>query len=173
MDACPGCRQLSPDLVAGHSRPVCRLADVASAGILFPTGRPDVCGHRQFLPSWDGLQAYAFLLFALICCLIYKLLVCKETYLTLIAPFWPQKEWFRELQSLAVAPPVPLPLRRDFSNSRISITCTRTSPCFALMLGNYTMLCPHSRSFEPGRHTAFTLLLLVFAAVVPTPLGVL
>ena len=47
VDTCPGCRQLSPDSVAGHSRPVCRLADVSSAGILFPTGRPDVCGHRH------------------------------------------------------------------------------------------------------------------------------
>ena len=28
-------------------------------------------------------------------------------------PFWPQKEWFPELLSLSVAPPVPLPLRRD------------------------------------------------------------
>ena len=32
---------------------------------------------------------------------------------TLIAPFWPWKEWFPELQSLAVAPPVLLPTHRD------------------------------------------------------------
>ena len=78
-----------------------------------PLDDPMSAGIDTFLQTWDRLQAYAFTPFALIHCVINKLLVCKETYITLIAPFWPQKEWFPELQSLAVAPPVPLSLRRD------------------------------------------------------------
>ena len=70
-------------------------------------------GTDALLQKWDRLQAYAFPPFSLILKVLNKLLYCKRIHFTLIAPFWLQKEWFPELQSLAVAPPVPLPLRRD------------------------------------------------------------
>ena len=76
-----------------------------------PLNNPMVAGMDAFLQVWDGLQAYAFTPFSLIQQALNKLLTCKGSFLTLIAPFWPQKEWFPELLSLAVALPVPLPLR--------------------------------------------------------------
>ena len=33
--------------------------------------------------------------------------------ITLIAPFWPVREWFPDLLSLLSEPPIPLPLRWD------------------------------------------------------------
>ena len=78
-----------------------------------PLNDPMAAGTDAFLQVWDGLQAYAFPLFALIRQVLNKLWMCKGTFLTLITPFWLQKEWFLELQSLAVAPLLLLPLRRD------------------------------------------------------------
>ena len=37
-----------------------------------------------------------------------------------------------------------------FSDNCISIACTRTSPCFDFMLGDYSTLRPHSRSLTAG-----------------------
>ena len=74
---------------------------------------PVAAGTDAFLQVWDGLQAYAFPPFALICQVLNKLASSKGTFLTLITPFWPQ-EWIPELRSLAVAPPVPLPTCQDF-----------------------------------------------------------
>ena len=70
-------------------------------------------GTDAFLQTWDGLQAYALPPSALIRWVLNKLLFCKDTSITLIAPYWSRKEWFPALQSQAVAPPVPLPFRRD------------------------------------------------------------
>ena len=52
----------------------------------------------------------------------------------MIAPFWPQKEGFPELQSLAVAPPVSLPLQRDLLKQ----------PHFHRLHQNLPVLCLHA-----------------------------
>ena len=70
-------------------------------------------GTDAFLQSWDDLSAYAFPPFAMIREVIRKLQLSRNTYLTLIAPWWPQKEWFPDLQELAIEPPVALPFHRD------------------------------------------------------------
>ena len=62
-------------------------------------------GTDTFLQLWDGLQVYTFPPFALIRHVLNKLRSSRGTLLTLVAPLWPQ-EWFQELQSLALAPPV-------------------------------------------------------------------
>ena len=78
-----------------------------------PLNNPMAAGTDAFLQVWDGLQAYSFPPFALTRQVINKLTSSKRTFLTLIALFWPQTEWFLELLSLAVAPPLPLPLCHD------------------------------------------------------------
>ena len=78
-----------------------------------PLSDPMAVGTDTFLQAWDGLQTYAFLPFAPIHQVIKKLVSSKGAFLTLIAPFWLQKEWFPELLSLVVASVVPLPPRRD------------------------------------------------------------
>ena len=62
------------------------------------------------LQPWDHLQGYAFPPFALIRPVLNKLRASVGTEITLIAPFWMQKEWFPDLLDLLVEPPLVLPL---------------------------------------------------------------
>ena len=70
-------------------------------------------GTDAFLQDWDGLQVYAFPPFSLVRQVLNKLLASKGVELTLIAPFWPQKEWFPDLLGSLLEPPLRLPERRD------------------------------------------------------------
>ena len=61
------------------------------------------------LQSWDYLQGYAFPPFAMLLQLLHKLRELKPAVITLIALFWPQREWFPDLLELLLEPPLPLP----------------------------------------------------------------
>ena len=63
-------------------------------------------------------------------------------------PFWTQKEWFPELQSLAVAPPVPLPLRRELLRQPHFHHLHQNSPCFAFMRGDFPAINLPFRSLQ-------------------------
>ena len=78
-----------------------------------PFRDPQSAGTDAFLQSWDGLLAYAFPPWSVIPQVLTKLRASQGTYLTLVAPYWPQRPWFPELLYLAVAPPVVLPSRPD------------------------------------------------------------
>ena len=51
-------------------------------------------GTDTSLRVWDGLRVYAFPPFVLFCRFLDKLTSSMSTYLTLVASFWPQCEWF-------------------------------------------------------------------------------
>ena len=70
-------------------------------------------GVDAFLQPWDNLQAYAFPPIAIIRRVILKLRNSHHCDLTLIAPFWPQKEWFPDLLELLSDIPIELPKRQD------------------------------------------------------------
>ena len=76
-----------------------------------PFNDPMAAGTDAFHQSWDGLQAYAFPLFALIRKVISKLRTSKGMLLTVVASFWSQKEWSPDLLNLSMAPSVTLPYR--------------------------------------------------------------
>ena len=61
----------------------------------------------------DNLQAYAFPPIAIIKRVLLKLRASHDCDLTLIAPFWPQREWFPDLQELLSDTPIELPKHRD------------------------------------------------------------
>ena len=85
-----------------------------SCSIYFlPYRDPHSAGTDTFLQSWDGLQAYAFPLFAIIPRVLAKLRESRGTELTLVAPHWAQHPWFPDLLQLSLAPPVVLPDRPD------------------------------------------------------------
>ena len=86
-----------------------------------PLNDPMAAGTDVFLQEWDRLQAYAFPPFALIFQVINKLRSCKGTLMTLIALFWPQKEWFAS-ESLGGSSDAPS------SKSRSSQTAPFPSP---------------------------------------------
>ena len=113
VDPCSGCGGRVAGKVASDGRPLCHCPQLPAPSAFFTQNYPMAPGMDAFLQEWDGLQAYAFPPFALIRHVLNKLHSCKGILLTLIAPFWPQKEWFLELLSLSVATPVPLPSQRD------------------------------------------------------------
>ena len=78
-----------------------------------PVLDPMSAGTDAMLQNWDGLEAYAFPPFAMIPQVLAKLRQSKNTTLTLIAPFWPQRSWFPDLLELLVEVPVGLPMRID------------------------------------------------------------
>ena len=78
-----------------------------------PLQDPLSIGTDALLQVWDNLQAYAFPPFPLIRKVLNKVRQTKRLHLTLIAPFWPQKEWFPDLLELLTEPPLQLPRRRD------------------------------------------------------------
>ena len=78
-----------------------------------PLHDPSSAGTDAFLQSWNDLQAYAFPPFAILRKVINKVKASQGLELTLIAPFWPQKEWFPDLLELLLEPPLLLPERRN------------------------------------------------------------
>ena len=78
-----------------------------------PHSDPMAIGVDAMLQSWCNLEAYAFPPFALIRKVLNKFKQSRNCSLILIAPWWPQREWFPELMNLVVEPPRALPLRPD------------------------------------------------------------
>ena len=78
-----------------------------------PLQDPMCVGTDALLQIWDDLQAYAFPPFSLIRRVLNKVRLSRRLQLTLIAPFWPQKEWFPDLLEVLMEPPLRLPERRD------------------------------------------------------------
>ena len=78
-----------------------------------PASDPRAAGTDALLQSWDDLQAYAFPPIAIIRRVLLKLRSSKNCELTLIAPFWPQRDWFPDFLELLSDVPVTLSGRRD------------------------------------------------------------
>ena len=78
-----------------------------------PFQDPMSAGTDALLQNWDNLQAYAFPPFPLIRKVLNKIRQSRRLELTMIAPFWPQKEWFPDLLESITELPLRLPMRRD------------------------------------------------------------
>ena len=78
-----------------------------------PIQDPQAIGVDSMLHSWDHLQAYAFPPFSLIRPVVNKTRGAISAEFTLIAPYWPHKEWFPDLLVLLLEPPIRLPRRAD------------------------------------------------------------
>ena len=101
MDATPGGSPGPSSPVAGDHRPVHYIA-VSKAPCAF-------CSSVAFLQPWNNLQEYAFPPIAIIARVLLKLRASHTCDLTLIAPFWPQREWFPGLLDLLSEIPMELP----------------------------------------------------------------
>lgn len=78
-----------------------------------PFHDPMAVATDAFLFPWDHMELYAFPPFHVIRKVINKLYSSKGTRLILVAPFWPQREWFPELVQLSCDTPRRLPMRKD------------------------------------------------------------
>ena len=72
-----------------------------------------MAGTDALLQPWDTLHAYAFPPIAIIRRVLVKLRSSRSCELTLIAPFWPQRDWFPDLLKLLSGIPIALPSRED------------------------------------------------------------
>ena len=100
MDATPGGSFGSSSPVAGDHRPLCDLADSKAPSVLCSSVGTRGSRDRCIPPALGHLRAYAFPPIAIITRVLLKLRASHNCDLTLIAPFWPQREWFPALLDL-------------------------------------------------------------------------
>ena len=62
-----------------------------------------------FRHPWDDLDLYAFPPFPLVSRVIARVRELSRVAMTLVAPLWPEKEWFADLLLLLTQPPLALP----------------------------------------------------------------
>ena len=77
-----------------------------------PASDSRAAGTDALLQPWDNLQAYAFPPIAIIRRVLVKLRSSRKCELTLIAPFWPQREWFPDLLELLSDVPITLSVEK-------------------------------------------------------------
>ena len=70
---------------------------------------PQAVFEDAFRHPWDDLDLYAFPPFPLVSRVIARVHESSPVTMTLVAPLWPEKEWFADLLLLLTQPPLALP----------------------------------------------------------------
>ena len=70
---------------------------------------PQAVFEDTFCHPWDGLDVYEFPPFPLVGRVVARVRETPKLSMTLVAPLWPEKEWFTNLLLLLTHPPVVLP----------------------------------------------------------------
>ena len=70
---------------------------------------PQAVFEDAFRHPWDDLDLYAFPPFAMVGRVIARVQQSSRVAMTLVAPLWPEKEWFADLLLLLTQPPLVLP----------------------------------------------------------------
>ena len=70
---------------------------------------PQAVFEDAFRHPWDNLDPYAFPPFPLVGRVIARVRESSQVAMTLVAPLWPEKEWFADLLLLLTQPPLALP----------------------------------------------------------------
>ena len=70
---------------------------------------PQAVFEDAFRHPWDDLHLYAFPPFPLVGRVIARVRELLRVAMTLVAPLWPEKEWFAELLLVLTQPPLALP----------------------------------------------------------------
>ena len=70
---------------------------------------PQAVFEDAFRHPWDDLALYAFPPFPLVGRVIARVRESSRVAMTLVAPLWPEKEWFADLLLLLTQPPLALP----------------------------------------------------------------
>ena len=70
---------------------------------------PRAVFEDAFRHPWDDLDLYAFPPFPLIDRVVARVQESSHVAMTLVAPLWPEKEWFADLLLLLTQPPLTLP----------------------------------------------------------------
>ena len=113
VDTTPGGGPRSSSPVAGDHRPVCDLADGKAPSVLCPSVGTQGSGGGCILPALGQPPGVCLPSHSHHRRVLLKLRASHNCDLTLIAPFWPQREWFPDLLELLSDIPIELPKRRD------------------------------------------------------------
>ena len=70
---------------------------------------PQAVFEDAFRHPWDDLDLYSFSPFPLIGRVVARVRESSRVAMTLVAPLWPEKEWFADLLLLLTQPPLTLP----------------------------------------------------------------
>ena len=70
---------------------------------------PQAVFEDAFRHPWDNRDLYAFPLFPLVGRVVAQVRETPNLSMTVVAPLWPEKEWFADLLLLLTQPPVALP----------------------------------------------------------------
>ena len=70
---------------------------------------PQAVFEDAFRHPWNDLDLYAFPPFALVGRVIARVQESSRVVMTLVAPLWPEEEWFADLLLLLTQPPMALP----------------------------------------------------------------
>ena len=70
---------------------------------------PQAVFEDVFRHPWDNLDTYAFPPFPLVGRVVARVRETPNLSMTLVAPLWPEKEWFADLLLLLTQPPLALP----------------------------------------------------------------
>ena len=97
-----------------------------------PHSDPMSIGTDAMLQDWSNMDAYAFPPFAMVRQVINKFNQSNNCRLILIAPWWPQREWFPDLKKLVTEPPRFLPLRPDLLSQPLVRARYRNLPMLQL-----------------------------------------
>ena len=90
-------------------RPLCDESQRETALYCSLVPDPQVVFEDTFRHPWDDLDVYAFPSFPLVSRVIARVRESSRLAMTLVAPLWPEKEWFADLLHLLTQPPLALP----------------------------------------------------------------
>ena len=116
-----------------------------------PFSDPMAVGTDAFLQSWDYLDMYAYPPINIIRRVLNKLMQSEKARMTLIAPLWPQKEWFPDLLSLLVDSPRSLPCRRDLLRQPHFHRYHQNLQGLALVAWRLSSALPEQEAFRGGQ----------------------
>ena len=174
MDLLPGCCRLPPDFVAGDSGSLRRGHELSPASLFLTARRSDVSRHGYLSSGVRWAAGVGFSAIRPDSTSFAQVPRLQGNSSHINSPLLATERVIpRAPESGCGSSGAPFHFGEIFSDSGISIACTRTSLCFAFMRGDYTAIRSRFRSFQTGRHAALSLPQAIFTAFVSTPLGVL
>ena len=90
-------------------RSLCDVPQRETAPVLLASPGSQAVFEDAFRHPWDDLDLYAFPPFPLVGRVIARVRDLSRVAMTLVAPLWPEKEWFADLLLLLTQPPLALP----------------------------------------------------------------
>ena len=120
-----------------------------------PHADPQAVAVDALLQDWSNADLYAFPPFAILRKVINKFRNSPNSRMTLIAPWWPQREWFPDLIALVVEEPRQLPLRQDLLTQPLGRALHQNLPMLHLTAWRLSTISSDSGNFQTRWQSQF------------------